>query len=53
MRLQPPDQRLATRGVEKELDGIVEDAGETPLDTPSGTLRRVVDGGVRRFLLEV
>lgn len=43
----------AITGVEKELDGIIEEAGETPLDTPSGMLRRVVDGGVRRFLLEV
>ncbi len=40
-------------GIEAELDAIVEEAGDTPLETPAGTLRRVVEGGGRRFILEV
>jgi group II intron reverse transcriptase/maturase len=39
--------------VEADLDVIVEEAGDTPLETPSGTLRRVTIEGVRRFVLEV
>jgi hypothetical protein len=39
--------------VELELEAIVDEAGDTPLDTPAGTLRRVVDGDGRRFVLEV
>lgn len=38
--------------VEQELEAIVDEAGDTPLDTPAGTLRRVVDGNGRRFVLE-
>jgi|GEM_PF-1127023 len=41
------------RGVEQELDGILEEAGEAQLETPSGTLRRVEVDGVRKFILEV
>lgn len=40
-------------GVEAELDTLVEEAGEDALETPAGTLRRVVEGGRRRFVLEV
>jgi hypothetical protein len=43
----------AIESAEKELDAIVEEAGDTPLETPSGTLRRVVENGKRRFVLEV
>ena len=43
----------AIGGVETELDVIVEEAGDTPLETPSGTLRRVDEAGARRFVLEV
>jgi len=39
--------------VEGELDAVVEEAGDTPLETPSGTLRRVESEGRRRFVLEV
>lgn len=39
--------------VEEELDALVSEAGETPLETPSGTLRRFVEDGRRRFVLEV
>jgi hypothetical protein len=41
------------RGLEQELDGILEEAGEAELETPGGTLRRVVTDGTRRFVLEV
>lgn len=40
-------------GVETELDGVLDEAGDAPLETPSGTLRRVEEKGVRRFVLEV
>ena len=40
-------------GVEAEIDLVIEEAGDTPLETPAGTLRRVVEGGLRRFVLEV
>ncbi len=40
-------------GVEKELDDLLEEAGEEPLETPSGTLRKVTVDGVRRFVIEV
>lgn len=40
-------------GVEAELDVLLEEAGETALETPAGTLRKIVDNGVRRFVLEV
>jgi group II intron reverse transcriptase/maturase len=39
--------------VEQELDAIVDEAGDAPLETPAGSLRRIVDGGERRFVLEV
>ena len=39
--------------VEAELDAVLDEAGEAPLETPSGTLRRVVEGGARRFVLDV
>jgi hypothetical protein len=39
--------------VEHELDVVMDEAGDTPLDTPSGTLRRVSEQGVRRFVLDV
>jgi hypothetical protein len=39
--------------VEQELDLVVEKAGDSPLETPSGTLHRVVEAGARRFVLEV
>jgi|GEM_PF-6793739 len=39
--------------IEDELDAVVREAGDTPLETPSGTLRRVEEGGRRRFVLEV
>jgi len=39
--------------VENELDEIVAEAGDTPLETPSGTLERVVEGDTRRFILRV
>lgn len=39
--------------VEAELDGVLDEAGDAPLETPSGTLRRVEESGVRRFVLEV
>ena len=37
----------------QKLEVIIDEAGDTPLDTPAGTLRRVVDGDGRRFVLEV
>lgn len=40
-------------GVEDELGALVDEAGDTPIETPSGTLRRVMEGGRRRFVLEV
>ena len=40
-------------GVEAELDGLLDEAGDAPLETPSGTLRRVEEKGVLRFVLEV
>ncbi len=40
-------------GVEGELDVLVEEAGESPLETPSGTLVRVTEGGTRHFVLKV
>jgi hypothetical protein len=40
-------------GVEAELDAVLDEAGEAPLETPSGTLMRVTENGVRRFVLEV
>lgn len=39
--------------VEHELDAVMDEAGDTPLDTPSGTLRRVSEQGARRFVLDV
>ncbi|MFO0651471.1 MAG: hypothetical protein U0326_34935 [Polyangiales bacterium] len=39
--------------VESELDAVLDEAGDAPLETPSGTLRRVVEGGARRFVLDV
>jgi RNA-directed DNA polymerase len=38
---------------EEELDAIVGEAGEEPLQTPAGTLLRVHRDGKRRFMLEV
>lgn len=40
-------------GVEAELDAVLDEAGDAPLETPSGTLLRVTENGVRRFVLEV
>ncbi|MCS6912336.1 MAG: reverse transcriptase domain-containing protein [Myxococcales bacterium] len=39
--------------VEGELDAVLDEAGDEALETPSGVLRRVREGGVRRFILEV
>ncbi len=39
--------------VESELDALLDEAGDTPLETPSGTLRRVTENGKRRFILDV
>ncbi len=54
------DLRRQVRAVEKtitsveaEIDLVIEEAGDSPLETPAGTLRRVIEGGVRRFVLEV
>lgn len=43
----------AIAGVEGELDVLVEEAGDSPLETPSGTLVRVTEGGTRHFVLKV
>lgn len=45
------ERTIAT--VEGELDAVLDEAGEAPLETPSGTLRRVIEGGARRFVLDV
>lgn len=39
--------------VEADLDALLDEAGDTELETPSGTLKRVTEGGARRFVLEV
>jgi hypothetical protein len=39
--------------IEGQLDRLLEDAGADHLDTPSGRLRRVIENGVRRFVIEV
>lgn len=43
----------AVASVEGELDALMDEAGDTVLETPSGVLRRVTEGGARRFVLEV
>ena len=43
----------AVASVEGELDALMDEAGDTVLETPSGVLRRVTEGGTRRFVLEV
>lgn len=53
LRRQARVVERAIESAEKELDAIVEEAGDTPLETPSGTLKRVVENGKRRFVLEV
>lgn len=39
--------------IETQLDQICDEAGVEPIETPAGTLRRVVENGQRRFVLEV
>ncbi len=39
--------------VERDLDALVDEAGDEPLETPGGTLRRVMDGTRRKFVLDV
>lgn len=43
----------AIEAAEAELDAVVDEAGDEALETPNGTLRRVTEGGARRFVLEV
>lgn len=43
----------AIANAEEELEALVSTTGDGTLETPSGTLRRVIEGGVRRFVLDV
>lgn len=45
------DRSIAT--AEVQLDAMLDQAGGEPIETPSGTLRRIVDGEVRRFIVEI
>lgn len=53
LRRQAKALERAITAAEAELDAVLDEAGDEPLETPSGTLRRVTEGGVRRFVLEV
>lgn len=53
LRRQQRVLEKTARGVEAELDGLLEEVGDAQLETPSGTLRRVEMDGVRKFVLEV
>lgn len=43
----------AIAAAEGELDAVLNEAGDEALETPNGTLKRVTEAGVRRFVLEV
>lgn len=43
----------AITGAETELDAVLDEASDEALETPNGTLRRIVEHGTRRFVLEV
>lgn len=53
LRRQQKALAKTLEAVEHELDVVMDEAGDTPLDTPSGALRRVNEQGVRRFVLDV
>ncbi len=53
LRRQQKGLAKTIESVERELDLVLDEAGDTALDTPSGTLRRVDDNGTRRFVLDV
>ena len=53
MRRQQRVIEKAMRGIEEELNGLLEEVGDAELETPGGTLRRVEVHGVRKFVLEV
>ncbi len=53
LRRQRKVLERAIASVESDLDALLDEVGDAELETPSGTLKRVTENGVRRFVLEV
>ena len=53
LRRQARAVERSVASTESQLDQIIGEAGDVPIETPAGTLRSVVENGVRRFVLDV